>query len=87
MAMHVHHYGKCTSGLRSSRLSSNWSGTPSSDTRRPFAAVEETTKENLHVAVNDTVARLDMSHGSAHHIVHDFLQFHKYLVFNKLINI
>jgi hypothetical protein len=27
--------------------------------------------------VNEIAARLDMSHGSAHHIVHDVLQFHK----------
>jgi hypothetical protein len=56
-------------------------------TPEAIAAVEGTMKENRHVAVNDTAAHQDMSHGSAHHIVHDFLQFHKYLTFNKLINI
>jgi hypothetical protein len=44
------------------------------------AAVEATVKENLRIAVNDIAAHLDMSHGSAHHIVHDFLQFQKYLI-------
>jgi hypothetical protein len=51
------------------------------------AAVEATVKENRRIAVNDIATHLDMSHGSAHHIVHDFLQFHKYLILNKLINI
>ena len=47
-----------------------------------IAAVEAIVKENRFVTVNEIAARLDMSHGSAHHIVHDVLQFHK--VFNKL---
>jgi hypothetical protein len=37
--------------------------------------------------VNKTSARLGISRGSAHHIVHDFFEFHKYLIFNKLIKI
>jgi hypothetical protein len=37
--------------------------------------------------VNEISARLDISRGSAHHIVHDSLEFHKYLIFNKLIKI
>jgi predicted transcriptional regulator len=47
-------------------------------TPEDIAAVEETVKENRRVTVNEIAAHLDMSHGSAHHIVHDFLQFHKY---------
>jgi len=47
-----------------------------------IAAVEAIMKENRHVTVNEIAAHLDMSHGSAHHIVRDVLQFHK--VFNKL---
>ena len=46
------------------------------------AAVEAIVKENNRVAVNEIAAHLDMSHGSAHHIVHDVLQFRK--MFNKL---
>jgi len=34
-------------------------------------------KENRHVTVNEIATHMDMSHGSAHHIVHDVLQFHK----------
>jgi hypothetical protein len=34
------------------------------------AAVEDV-KENRRVAVNETAARLVMSHGSAHHIAHE----------------
>ena len=34
-------------------------------------AVEATVKENRLVTVNEIVEHLDMSHGSAHHIVHD----------------
>ena len=36
-----------------------------------IAAVEAIVKENRHVAVKETVAHLDMSHGSARHIVRD----------------
>jgi hypothetical protein len=48
-------------------------------TPEAIAVVETIVKENRRVAVNEISARLDMSHGSAHHIVHDFLQLHKYL--------
>ena len=51
-------------------------------TPETIAAVEAIVKENLRVAVNEIAAHLDMSHGSAHHIVHDVPQFHE--VFNKL---
>jgi hypothetical protein len=49
------------------------------------AAVEAIVKENRRVTVNEKAARLDMSHGSAHHIVHDFSAV--LYIFNKLINI
>jgi predicted transcriptional regulator len=51
------------------------------------AAVETIVKENRRMTVNEIAAHLDMSQGSAHHIVHDFLKFHKYLIFSKLIKI
>jgi hypothetical protein len=44
------------------------------------AAVETIVKENRRVTVNEIAAHLDMSHGSAHHIVHYFRQFRKYLI-------
>jgi hypothetical protein len=37
------------------------------------AAVEAIVKENRRPTVNKTATHLDMSHRSAHHIVHDFL--------------
>ena len=40
-----------------------------------IAAVEAIVKENSHVTVNEIAAHLYMSHGSAHHIVHDVLQY------------
>jgi len=46
-------------------------------TSEAIAAVEGIVKENRRVTVNERAAHLDMSHGSAHHIVHDVLQFHK----------
>ena len=46
------------------------------------AAVEAIVKKNSRVTVNEIAAHLDISHGSAHRIVQDVLQFHK--VFNKL---
>jgi len=42
-----------------------------------IAAVEAMVKENRRIKVNEITAHMDMSHGSAHHIVHDVLQFHK----------
>jgi len=41
------------------------------------AAAEAIMKEDRRVTVHEIAAHLDMSHGSAHHIVHDVLQFHK----------
>jgi len=46
-------------------------------TQEAIAAVEAILKENRHVTVHEIAAHLDMSHGSAHYIVHDVLQFHK----------
>jgi len=50
-----------------------------------IAAVEAIVKENGRVTVNEIAAHLDMSHGSAHHIVRDVLQLKnkkKYLRFS-----
>ena len=44
-------------------------------TSEAIAAVEAIMKENRCVTVNEIAAQLDMRHGSAHHIVHDVLQF------------
>jgi len=46
-------------------------------TSEAIAAVEAIVKENRRLTVNEIAAHLNMSHGSAHHIVHDVLQFHK----------
>jgi hypothetical protein len=56
-------------------------------TPESIAAVEAIVKENRRVTVNEKAAHLDMSHGSAHRIVCDFLQFYQFLIFNKLIKI
>jgi predicted transcriptional regulator len=56
-------------------------------TPEAIAAVEAVMKENRRVTVNEIAAHLDISHGSAHRIVYDFLQFYKHLIFNKSINI
>jgi len=40
-------------------------------TPEAVAAVEAIVMENRHVRVNEIAAHLDMSHGSAHSIVHD----------------
>ena len=40
-------------------------------TPEAIAAVEAIVKENRRVTVNEIAANLDMSHESAHHIVHD----------------
>jgi len=44
-------------------------------TPEAIAAVEAIVKENCCVTVNEIAVHLDKSHGSAHHIVHDVLQF------------
>ena len=57
-------------------------------TLEAIAAVEAIVKENRHVTVNEIAAHLDMSHGSAHHIVHDkkkiknIYSFHSYYDFS-----
>jgi len=43
-------------------------------TSEAIAAVEGIVKENRRVTANEMAAHLDMSHGSAHHTVHDVLQ-------------
>ena len=43
-------------------------------TPEAIAAVEAIVKENRRVTVHEIAAHLDMSSGSAHHIVHDVLQ-------------
>ena len=49
-----------------------------------IAAVEAIVKGNGHVTVNEIAAHLDMSHGSAHHIVRDVLQFIYIFIFMYL---
>jgi len=46
-------------------------------TPEAIAAVEAIMKENCCVTVTEIAAHLGMSHGTAHHIVHDVLQFNK----------
>jgi hypothetical protein len=41
-------------------------------TPEAIAAVEAIVKENCRITINEIAANLDMSHGSAHHIVCDF---------------
>ena len=48
------------------------------DAPRPEqAGVEAIVMENCQVTQNDIAACLKISHGSAHHVVHDVLQFRK----------
>jgi len=46
-------------------------------TPEAIAAVVAIVKENRRVTVNEIASHLDMSHGSAHRIVHHVLQFNK----------
>ncbi|XP_023716821.1 uncharacterized protein LOC111869483 [Cryptotermes secundus] len=41
------------------------------------AAVEALAMENRQVSVDEIAEILNMNHGSAHHVIHDVLQFHK----------
>jgi len=40
-------------------------------TAEAIAAVEAIVKENRRITANEIAAHLNMSHGSAHHIIHD----------------
>jgi predicted transcriptional regulator len=40
-------------------------------TPEAISAVEAIVKENRRVTLNEIASQLNMSHGSAHHIVHD----------------
>jgi len=82
--MHVCHYSKCTS-----ELGSSWTAL---DSPRPgqthpvvtpecIAAVEAIVRENHHVTLIEIAAHLDMSHGSAHHIIR-VKKIRKYLRFS-----
>jgi len=48
-------------------------------TPEAIATVEVIVKENRRVTVNEIAAHLDMSHGSAHRVIHDVLQMKHYL--------
>ena len=41
------------------------------------AAVEAIVMENRCVTVDEIAVNLNISHGSAHHMIHDVLRFHK----------
>jgi predicted transcriptional regulator len=49
-------------------------------TPEAIAEFKAMVKDKRPITVNELAAYLDMSHGPAYHIVHDFLQFHKYLI-------
>jgi hypothetical protein len=46
-------------------------------TPKAIAAVEAIVKDSRRLTEHEIAAHLDMSDESAHHIVHDVLQFHK----------
>jgi hypothetical protein len=51
------------------------------------AAVEAIVTENRHVTVNEIATYLDMSHGSAHHIIHNVLQYPLFSINYEIKNI
>jgi hypothetical protein len=46
-------------------------------TAESLAAVEALVMENCQVSVDEIAKILNMKYGSAHHVIHDVLQFHK----------
>jgi hypothetical protein len=46
-------------------------------TPESIAAAEAIVMDNRHVTVNEIAGNLNISHGSAHHIIHDVLKFRK----------
>ena len=63
---------KFLSGVSSVTVSPRPGQTHRVVTPEAIATVEAIVKENRHVTVHEIAAHLDMSHGSAHHIVHMF---------------
>ena len=54
------------------------SGRPhTADTPEMVAGVERVLMENRHITLDDVVSELNISHGSAHHIIHNVLGFCK----------
>jgi transposase len=54
------------------------SGRPhTATTPNAIAAVERVIRENRRVTIDEVAGELKISHGSAHHIIHDVLQYHK----------
>jgi len=81
---HVCCYSKCTNWSRKFLNGvSSVTDSPRPDqahrvvTPEAIAAAEVIVKENRRATVHKIAAHLDMSHGSAHHIIHDVLQYHK----------
>ena len=52
-------------------------------TPETIAAVEAIGKENRRVTVNEITTYLDISHGSAHHIVRDFCSYASYMRYTR----
>ena len=81
MVTHVYHYSKWTRKFLNGVSSVADSPQPGQAhhvvTPEAIAAVEPIVKDNRRVTVHEIAAHMDMSDGSAHHIVHDVLQFHK----------
>jgi transposase len=46
-------------------------------TPNTFTAVERVIRENRRVTIDEVAGELKISHGLAHHIIHDVLQYHK----------
>ena len=54
------------------------SGRPhTADTPEMVAGVECVLRENRRISLDEVVSKLNISHGSAHHIIHNFLGFRR----------
>ena len=79
----VYHCSRCTSGTGSLKVECPvWQtvclGRPhTADTPEMVAGVECVLWENRHITLDEVVSELNISHGSAHHIIHNVLGFRK----------
>ena len=84
MVTHVYHCSRCYHWDKkfkngaSSVADAAHSGRPhATDTTEMVAGVERVLMENRHITLDKVVSQLNISHGSAHHVIHNVLGFHK----------
>ena len=83
MVTHVYCCSRCTTGTGSLKVECPVRQTLlaraglTADTPEMVAGVERVLRENRRITLDEVVSELNISHGSAHLIIHNVLGFHK----------